>query len=268
MQSHDLGQIHESIAGERRYQDQKWGTIGDHPHEVGGWFTLMRKLLNDAEAAWAGSNNDHDALCELRKVLAVGIACAEQHGLPVRDASCFATAITEPIKRSGSNSSSTSIDTLEAAYRRETKEGVSELWDMGWKTCAKYANPLLSAVIREARLRIGDKGPRGIYAGICRGADGAPDYALEVLAEAPKEMNWQDAKAWAESIGGTLPTRREQALCFANVPELFKKAWYWSCEQYAGAAAYAWSQGFDYGYQDYGRKYRELRARAVRRFDY
>jgi hypothetical protein len=52
------------------------------------------------------------------------------------------------------------------------------------------------------------------------------------------------------------------------VPELFKKAWYWSCEQYAGAAAYAWSQGFDYGYQDYGRKYRELRARAVRRFDY
>jgi len=77
-------EVYTSIDSERYYQDGKWGTVDQHPHEVGGWLTLMRKLLTDAEAAWAGSNSDHKALLELRKVLAVGVACAEQHGLPHR----------------------------------------------------------------------------------------------------------------------------------------------------------------------------------------
>jgi hypothetical protein len=80
-------QVYASIDSERFYQDRKWGTISDHPHEVGGWLTLMRKHLSDAEAAWAGSNNDHAALIEIRKVLAIGVACAEQHGLPHRSRS-------------------------------------------------------------------------------------------------------------------------------------------------------------------------------------
>lgn len=73
-----------AVVGERSYQDQKWGTIQQHPHEVGGYITLMRKLLSDAEAAWAGSRGDDDALDELRKVVAVGVACFEQHGVPSR----------------------------------------------------------------------------------------------------------------------------------------------------------------------------------------
>ena len=76
--------VYESIDSERYYQDRKWGTVEQYPHEVGGWLTLMRKLLTGAEAAWAGSNGDYKALLELRKVLAVGVACAEQHGLPGR----------------------------------------------------------------------------------------------------------------------------------------------------------------------------------------
>ena len=76
--------VYESVDSERDHQDRKWGTVEQHPHEVGGWLTLMRKLLTDAEAAWAGSNGDYKALLELRKVLAVGVACAEQHGLPGR----------------------------------------------------------------------------------------------------------------------------------------------------------------------------------------
>lgn len=76
--------VYESIDSERDHQDRKWGTVQEHPHEVGGWLTLMRKLLSDAEVAWAGSNGDYKALLELRKVLAVGVACAEQHGLPGR----------------------------------------------------------------------------------------------------------------------------------------------------------------------------------------
>lgn len=41
-------------------------------------------------------------------------------------------------------------------------------------------------------------------------------------------MNWEDAKKWAESVGGRLPTRREAALLFGNVPELFKEESYWT----------------------------------------
>ena len=77
-------EVYKSIDSERHHQDVKWGSIQDHPHEVGGWLTLMRKLLADAESAWASSNGDHKALIEIRKVLAVGVACAEQHGLPKR----------------------------------------------------------------------------------------------------------------------------------------------------------------------------------------
>lgn len=82
--------IYEAIDSERQYQDRKWGTVEQHPHEVGGYLTLMRKLLTDAEAAWASSNGDYSAMNEIRKVLAVGVACAEQHSMPGRN-------LTQPV---------------------------------------------------------------------------------------------------------------------------------------------------------------------------
>lgn len=54
--------VYQAIDSERQYQDWKWGTIQDHPHEVGGYLTLMRKLLTDAEAAWASSAGDYGAV--------------------------------------------------------------------------------------------------------------------------------------------------------------------------------------------------------------
>lgn len=69
-----------AITTEREFQDKKWGTIQQHPHEVGGWMTIMRKLLSDAEAAWSNGRGNQGALDELRKVVAVGVACMEQHG--------------------------------------------------------------------------------------------------------------------------------------------------------------------------------------------
>lgn len=77
-------QVFEAINSERAYQDGKWGAIEQHPHEVGGYLTIMRKLLTDAEAAWANSSDDTQALKEIRKVIAVGVACGEQHGLAMR----------------------------------------------------------------------------------------------------------------------------------------------------------------------------------------
>lgn len=115
---------------------------------------------------------------------------------------------------------------------------------------------------------IGEEGLHGIYAGSARGYGGEKDGVLEVLAEAPEGMAWEAAKKWAESAGGRLPTRKEAALLFANVPELFKEEAYWTCEQYAAVESYAWYQGFGYGSQNCDRKGTELRARAVRRLPF
>ncbi|MFZ6755790.1 DUF1566 domain-containing protein [Undibacterium sp. Ji50W] len=108
--------------------------------------------------------------------------------------------------------------------------------------------------------------PGEIYAGLILGKDGQPDYHLALLPAKPDDkLNWEAAKAWAESVGGDLPTRREQSLLFANVKEHFEAAWYWSNEQYAGIPDYAWMQGFGTGLQFTLSKSCTYRARAVRR---
>ena len=121
--------------------------------------------------------------------------------------------------------------------------------------------------------RIGQPWPGhgGIYAGTARGSDGKPDYFLIVADPARDGITWDKAKDWAKNMleagvaDWNLPTRAEQALLFANVPELFEKEWYWSGEPYAGDEQFAWFQGFGYGSQRYYHKLYELRARAVRR---
>jgi len=115
----------------------------------------------------------------------------------------------------------------------------------------------------------------GVFAGVARGnellAEGEPDYYLIVGPEASSKLEWKPACDWAESVKHlgfadfSLTTRKEQALCFANVPELFQKEWYWSSEQRAGYSDDAWYQYFDYGYQDFALKGSFYRARAVRR---
>jgi hypothetical protein len=121
--------------------------------------------------------------------------------------------------------------------------------------------------LAKERTPIGALGLHGIYAGIARGPELGDDHILELLEqEPPKErMTWEEAKAWAESVGGALPTRKESALLFANVPECFDAAWYWTSEQYAGDEAYAWCQYFVDGHQLNDHKSDEYRARAVRR---
>lgn len=111
----------------------------------------------------------------------------------------------------------------------------------------------------------------GVFAGVARGANGAPDYYLIVGPTAPSTLEWQKAIDWAEGVEAhgfddfTLPTRKEQALMFANLPELFEKEWYWSSEQLASLSYYAWAQIFYDGFQSYSLKVYDFRARAVRR---
>ncbi len=78
-------------------------------------------------------------------------------------------------------------------------------------------------------------------------------------------INWADAIAWAESIGGDLPDRVEHALMLATMGDQFDPEFYWSNTQHASDSDYAWFQYFGYGGQYDVRKSYCYRARAVRR---
>jgi len=101
------------------------------------------------------------------------------------------------------------------------------------------------------------------YAGLLLGKNGEPDRHVILLAGTFRG-NHQDAIKWAKKQGGELPSRRAQSLLFANLAELFEKAWYWSSEQLAGHPDYAWVQDFGNGHQHYDRMSYQYRAVAVR----
>jgi hypothetical protein len=111
-----------------------------------------------------------------------------------------------------------------------------------------------------------DLAPGEHYAGIIVGKDGEPSHHVILMAEQPTDdLNWQAAMDWAKRIGGELPSRREQALLYANCKEQFDATWYWSSEQHAAHSGNAWHQHFGNGFQYDGYKSYEGRARAVRR---
>lgn len=86
-----------------------------------------------------------------------------------------------------------------------------------------------------------------------------------ILLPGSTKDTWKKSIAWAESLGGDLPTRVEQAMLNATAKDAFEENWYWSNETHNSDAGYAWCQYFDYGSQYSTPKDYELRARAVRR---
>jgi hypothetical protein len=102
------------------------------------------------------------------------------------------------------------------------------------------------------------------YAGILLGHDGEPDQHIILLPGDEGALTWKQARDWAESIHGRLPTRREQHLLIANLKNEFQRDWYWSSEEHASDSGYAWYQGFNGGSQHCTSKDDKLRARAVR----
>ena len=107
----------------------------------------------------------------------------------------------------------------------------------------------------------------GDVMGVMAGEKGQPDYLLIDLGVEPKaDVTWDEAKAWAASVGGDLPTRREQAVMFGNRREgQYQPRWYWSSEAHATEPSWAWLQNFYGGDQGNGLKANRIRARAVRR---
>ena len=103
------------------------------------------------------------------------------------------------------------------------------------------------------------------YVGLIVSADGTKKHHLFLLPDEHESINWEDAKAWAESIGGELPDHVEFALLFATMKEQFKPKWHWTREQCAANSDYAWFQNFDNGSHGNYNINNNLRARAIRR---
>ena len=107
------------------------------------------------------------------------------------------------------------------------------------------------------------------YAGLIIGKDGEPSYHLVLLPGQADDITWEKAMEWASKQGGdsvaSLPTRREQALLYANLKEEFEERAYWSCEAHESESGWAWYRYFGDGHQNHTNRHGELRARAVRR---
>jgi len=82
-----LKTIEEAVRRERHYQDLKWGTIEEHPHTIFEWIGIMEKELQEAKAAYfqPACMADSEMLREVLQVVAVGLACLEQHGIVERE---------------------------------------------------------------------------------------------------------------------------------------------------------------------------------------
>ena len=77
-----MDKIIEAIGRERAYQRKKWG---DKPHDVGSFILIMQGELEEAARGWRKGKGDTDALREILQVIAVGVACLEQHGVIERE---------------------------------------------------------------------------------------------------------------------------------------------------------------------------------------
>lgn len=108
--------------------------------------------------------------------------------------------------------------------------------------------------------------PGEIYAGPVLAPDGSTTHHLVLLPHRPaKKLDWEDAMAWAASVGGELPSRQEQTLLFTNCKPHLPREWCWSSEEHAADASYAWFCYLLHGGQSSYRKSFEGSAVAVRR---
>lgn len=80
-----IGEIFDAIIKERKHQDEKWGSIEEHPHTVREWIAIMKKEVEESEEAYFDRPADPIMLSEVLQAVAVGVACLEQHGFFTRE---------------------------------------------------------------------------------------------------------------------------------------------------------------------------------------
>lgn len=111
---------------------------------------------------------------------------------------------------------------------------------------------------------IGEAFSGGIFAGITLHDD--KPHALVLLPDVARDINHADATAWAEGIGGVLPSRIDAIVLFKNVRAQVETGdYYWTSEENPVNADSAFFQSFTNGNQGCAHKDFVYRARAVRR---
>lgn len=114
----------------------------------------------------------------------------------------------------------------------------------------------------EIELRAGER-----YAGAVLDHEGFVTHYVILMPQRPNQrLAWPGAMAWAQSVGGDLPSRQEQSLLFANCQPHIEADWYWSREVHEDDGDHAWCCGFTSG-QGYYRQYDKGAAVAVRRLN-
>jgi hypothetical protein len=77
-----LATAQKAVAEERRFQDNKWGSVDENPHTIGEWIIIMESELAEAKTALIkGGTGRNSVLHEIVQTVAVGMACLEQHGI-------------------------------------------------------------------------------------------------------------------------------------------------------------------------------------------
>ena len=78
-------EIYSVLDEEREYQEKRWNKDPNRKtHEIESWMTYMEHYLNEAKKDATLNDDAAVALINLRKVVALGIACFEIHGVPRR----------------------------------------------------------------------------------------------------------------------------------------------------------------------------------------
>ena len=151
-----------------------------------------------------------------------------------------------------------SVITIEAIQAKQTE---LEKLIQQFSEQPKAAGRTIEIEDRDIKLEPGEH-----YAGAVLDADGNHMHDLVLMPQRHgKRLNWKDALAWAEEVGGALPTRQEQSLIFANCKPHLEGVYHWSCEDYESDASSAWGCNFGHGFQYSSHEYTGLAAVAVRR---
>jgi hypothetical protein len=80
----DRADVYKAIDRERDHQHANRANLRSEDNDVGGWLTLLRVKLAEAEKAWCKGDTNYRALAGVRDVAAVAVACLEQHGVSNR----------------------------------------------------------------------------------------------------------------------------------------------------------------------------------------
>lgn len=84
-------QVFAAIESERAYQIKRWGvrqqngSFEEVPKSVGEFITYMQHYMAKATRAITTEAEVFSAMEQLRKVVTLGVACCEQHGIRFRE---------------------------------------------------------------------------------------------------------------------------------------------------------------------------------------